>query len=267
MKKFALIICLLLSACAFAQIDKVVPPRPNPPRLVNDYAHKLTPEQVQALEQKLVAYDDSTSNQIAVVILPTITNDGVEYPIEDVGLKVLREWGVGSKKNNNGVVIVVALAEHKIRIEIGYGLEGAIPDMIAQSIIDNDMRPNFKNEDYYRGLDNATNSLIKAAEGEYKAPEGYNKRGSKGIGFGKIIFIIIIIIIALGIFGGKGGGGGGYMSRRGSGWLGPFILGEMLGSAGRGGGGWSGGGGGFGGGGFGGFGGGGGGGGGASGGW
>jgi uncharacterized protein len=270
MKKLALIIALLFSVCAFAQIDKIVPPRPSPPKLVNDIADELTDEQEHALERKLVAYDDSTSNQIAIVILPTITGkDGQEYPIEDVALKILRDWGVGNQKNNNGIVILAAIQERKLRIEVGYGLEGAIPDMIAKSIIENDLRPNFREENYYRGFDEAINSIIKAAAGEYKAPEGYRDRDSKkGINFGRIIVGIIIFFVILSMFGGGGNKGGGYMSRRGSGWLGPFILGNMLGSAGRGSG-WSGGGGGWsgGGGGFGGFGGGSGGGGGASGGW
>jgi uncharacterized protein len=273
MKKLALIISLLFSVCAFAQIDKVVPKRPSPPRLVNDFANQLTPDQELALEQKLVAYDDSTSNQVAIVILPTITDpNGNEYTIEEVGLKILRDWGVGNKKNNNGVVIVVAIKEHKIRIETGYGLEGAIPDITARSIIDNDLTPNFRADNYYRGFDQAINSIMQAAAGEYKAPAGYNARGrSTGVGIGKIIVGIIILFVILSMFGG-GNRGGGYMSRRGSSWLGPFILGSMLGrgSSGWSGGGFgSGGGGGFGGGGggFGGFGGGSGGGGGASGGW
>ena len=273
MKKLALVISLFFSICAFAQIENVTPKRPVTPRLVNDFANVLTSDQVQALERKLVAYDDSTSNQIVIVLLPTVTDkSGVEYPIEDVALKILREWGVGNQKNNNGIVVLGAMQEHKLRIEVGYGLEGAIPDIIAKSIIENDLRPNFRSEDYYRGLETAINSIIQAAAGEYKAPEGYRDKGKgSGPGFGKIIFGIIVLIIILSMFGGGGNRGGGYMSRRGSGWLGPFILGEMLGSAGRGGSGWSGGGGGWsgggGGGGFGGFGGGSGGGGGASGGW
>ena len=271
MKKFTLIISLFFSVCAFAQIENVTPQRPNPPRLVNDFANILTPSQADELERKLVAYDDSTSNQIAIVILPTITDkSGVEYPIEDVSLKILRDWGVGNKKNNNGIVILAAMQEHKLRIEVGYGLEGAIPDMIAKAIIENDLRPNFKSGEYYKGFDAAINSVMQAARGEYTAPEGYNDRGNNsGVSIGKIIVGIIILFVILSMFGGRGGGGGGYMSRRGSGWLGPFILGEMLGNAGRGGGGWSGGGGGWsgGGGGFGGLGGGSGGVGGASGGW
>ncbi|MFL5739155.1 MAG: TPM domain-containing protein [Flavisolibacter sp.] len=273
MKKLIILIALLFSISVFAQIDKVVPPRPNPPRLVNDFSNTLSPEQIDALEKKLVAYDDSTSNQIAVVILSSITDkDGTDYPIEDVGLKILRDWGVGNKKNNNGIVLVIAKKEHKIRIEIGYGLEGAIPDQVAQSIIDNDLTPNFRGNDYYQGIDKATSSLMQAAAGEYKAPEGYANRGrGSPVGsFGKILVGIIVLSILLGMFGSGGNKGGGYMSRRGSGWLGPFILGSMLGrgSRGFGGGGFGGGfGGGGGGGGFGGFGGGSGGGGGASGGW
>lgn len=273
MKKLALIISLLISVCAFAQIESVVPKRPNPPRLVNDFANVLTQDQIDALERKLVAYDDSTSNQIAIVLLPSITDKGgEEYPIEDVGLNVLRTWGVGNAKNNNGIVILAAMQEHKLRIEVGYGLEGVIPDVTAKAIIDNDVTPNFKSNDYYRGLDAAINSIMEAARGEYKAPAGYGSRGPAipGRSIGKIIVGIIILIVIISMFGG-GNKGGGYTSRRGSSWLAPFILGQMLGGAGRGGGsGWSGGGGGWsggGGGGFGGFGGGGGGGGGASGGW
>ncbi|MDQ6610569.1 MAG: TPM domain-containing protein, partial [Bacteroidota bacterium] len=101
MKKFAFIIALFCSVCAFAQIDKVIPSKPNPPRLVNDFAGILTPEQREALENKLVAYDDSTSNQIAVVTVKT-TGD---FVIEEVALGILRSWGVGGSKNN-GIVIL-----------------------------------------------------------------------------------------------------------------------------------------------------------------
>jgi uncharacterized protein len=156
--------------------------------------------------------------------------------------------------------LLVAKEDRKIRIEVGYGLEGAIPDITAKSIIDNEIKPNFKEENYYRGLDEATDAIIKAAAGEYKAPQGYGK--SKTPGAGKIFFTILLVFILLSIFG-RNNRGGGYASRRGyRGWLGPTMWGSGWGSGG-GGGGWSGGGGG----GFGGFGGGSGGGGGASGSW
>ena len=260
MKRLLLFFVLLISVFAKAQEDKDIPNKPNPPRLVNDFTNTLTPEQVQALEQKLVAYDDSTSSQIAVVLVNSLSGDDAN----DYALRLGRKWGVGGKEHSNGVVLLVAKEDHKIAIQVGYGLEGAIADVTAKSIIDNDLTPNFKEGDFYRGLDDATDDLIKAAAGEYKAPAGYNKKG-KGLPIGGLIIFIIILFA---IFGSRGGGGrGGMMSRRGYGnfWAG-WIIGNMLSGGSRGGGGWSGGGSG-GGGGFGGFGGGGFGGGGASGGW
>lgn len=258
MKRLLVIFVLFTSVFASAQIENVIPKRPNPPKLVNDYTNTLTPEQAQALEQKLVAYDDSTSSQIAVVMMKTLS----DYPIEQVALGIIRGWGVGGKEHSNGVVLLVAKDDHKIRIEVGYGLEGAITDVTSKDIIENDLTPNFKEGNFYRGLDDATDDLIKAAAGEYKAPAGHNQKG-KGFPIGGIIFFIIMLSIFLGSRGGRGGGG--MISRRGFGNFGAgWLIGSMLGGGGgSGGGGWSGGGGG----GFGGFGGGGGGGGGASGGW
>src|SRR5579871_4248612 len=147
-----------------------IPAKPNPPRLVNDFAHAMTGDQIQSLESKLVAYDDSTSVQIAIVTVET-TGD---YAIEDYALKILRDWGVGNKKTNNGLVILAAINDHKVYIATGYGMEGAVPDITAKEIIDNEIVPNFKNQNYYRGLDAAADAIILASRGEYKAPEGYN---------------------------------------------------------------------------------------------
>ncbi|MEO5682479.1 MAG: TPM domain-containing protein [Chitinophagaceae bacterium] len=253
MKQLLVFAFLLLAQLSWSQ---TIPPRPNPPRLVNDYQHAMSADQVEALERKLVAYDDSTSIQVAIITYDI--ND--DYPIEMVALKILREWGVGNKKTNNGIVILADIAHRKIRIETGGGMEGSIPDITAKQIIESEIAPNFRNQNYYRGFDEATDAIIKAAAGEYKAPEDYRKRGNKG---GSIIGMIVIFIIILIVLSNIGGGGrGGMMSRRGfSPWI--FPMGGWTGGGG-GGGGWSGGGGG---GGFGGFGGGGGGGGGASGSW
>ncbi|MBS1921562.1 MAG: TPM domain-containing protein [Bacteroidetes bacterium] len=256
MKRLLLFIPIFIfSVCGWSQIDKVIPSRPTPAKLVNDFTNTLTAEQRDALESKLVAYDDSTSNQIAVVIIPT-TGD---YGVDEVALQILRRWGVGNKDKNNGIVLLIAKNDHKIRIEVGYGLEGAVPDITAKSIIDNDLTPNFREGNFYRGINVATDDIFKAAAGEYKAPEGYGKRAGKGIGAGTILFLLIILFVILGSIGNRGGGSG--LGNVGTGWL----IGSMMsgGWRGGGGGGWSGGGGG----GFGGFGGGSGGGGGASGGW
>lgn len=268
MKRLLFLILLFTSFAAMAQIENVVPKKPAAGSgLVHDFAGLLTAEQQQSLESRLVAYDDSTSTQIAIVTLPTLTDPktGNTYEDEEVALKIMRDWGVGQAGRNNGIVILVVRSpdnkERKIRIEVGYGLEGAIPDITAASIIDHEMAPAFKAGNYYRGFDEAVSAIIKAAAGEYKAPQDYNKgKRNKGIGFGSIIFFIILILV---IIGRSGGGNGGYLSRRGYGgwWL---PIGGGWSGGGGGGGGWSGGGGG---GGFGGFGGGSGGGGGASGSW
>lgn len=233
-------------------------PRPNPPRLVVDQANLLSPDQVQILERKLVAFNDTTSNQIAIVTINSLN----DVPVEDYAVKLFREWGIGGAKNNNGILILVSESDQRIRIEVGYGLEGAITDVQSNDIIENDLGPNFRNKDYYRGFDQAINSLEKAAVGEYK--ERGKRADKEDGGGGNIIgFIVILIIIFLIAGRGRGGGrGGGMVSRRG---ISPWIIASML-SGGRGGG-FGGGGFGGGGGGFGGFGGGSSGGGGASGGW
>jgi uncharacterized protein len=256
MKRFLILIGLFFSVCANAQINKIIPPKPSLYYAVVDNTNTLTSEQKEALNQKLAQYKDSTSNEIAVVIIPSLG----DYPIEDVALGILRNWGVGGKEHNNGAVLLIAKDDRKIRIEVGYGLEGAIPDITARSIIDNDLTPNFRADDYYRGIDQATDDIMKAAAGEYAAPKNANKKG-KGFPFGVILFVIIILIS---IFRRGGGRGGGMISRRGFGGFGTgWLIGSMMSGGGGSGGGWSGGGGG----GFGGFGGGSGGGGGASGGW
>lgn len=257
---------VLLSISFLLTYGQQVPPKPNPPRLVNDLANVMTPDQVAALESKLVAYDDSSSVQIAIVTVPT-TGD---YSIEDYALKILRDWGIGNKKTNNGLLILAAINDRKVYIATGYGMEGSVPDITAKAIVDNEITPNFREngqDNYYRGFDQAADAIMKAAAGEYKAPEGYAKRGRGHSGGGNVIGVFVIIMIILFLFIGRGGGGrggGGLFS--GSGIL-PFLLGTMIGGAGRGGGGWSGGGDSGGGGGFGGFGGGSGGGGGAGGSW
>jgi uncharacterized protein len=251
---FKFILSFLLVTVAIAAYSQQIPPRPNPPKLVNDEAGVLSADEESRLEQQLVAYDDSTSNQVAIVLINTLDN----YPIEEYATRLFREWGIGNKKTNNGVLIIAAIEDRKIRIEVGYGLEGAIPDITSNHIIEDDIKPNFRSNDYYEGLSKAANSIIRAAAGEYSAPKGYRNRdgGGGGAKIGFIVFVIVMVILFAGR-GRGGGGGGGFMSRRGSGWLGPLILGNILGRMGgggggggwgsSGGGGWSGGGGGFGG--------------------
>ena len=255
-KIFSLLFITVFSVTAICQN---LPQKPVPHRLVNDYTNTLTEDQKHTLENKLVAFDDSTSTQIAVVIIPSL--DG--YDVAEYNVALGRAWGVGGKEFSNGVILLIAKNDRKLNIATGYGVEGALPDITAKHIIEDVIKPNFKGDDYYRGINEGTDAIIKAVKGEYNTPRQKKSIGGKGMG--KIIFFIIIIIFFL--LSSRGGGGkGGFMSRRGyRNIVGPMILSDLLGG-GRGGG-WSGGGGSSGGGGFGGFGGGGFGGGGASGSW
>lgn len=251
MKKILSIFVLLLSSVfAFSQqsFDPESLLKQKPTRLVNDFTGTLTADQAQALENKLVAFDDSTTTQIAVVIIPTLNG----RDIADFNVQLGRAWGVGGKQYNNGVVLLIAKNDRKLNIATGYGTEGALPDITSKHIIDQVIVPNFKGNDYYGGIEQGTDAIIKALKGEYKAPANYNKRRSKG-GIGRMIFIIVLVIVFLAISGGRGGGGS-FMSRRGhAAWaIGNILLNSGRGSGWSGGGGSSGGGfGGFGGGSFG----------------
>jgi len=185
--------------CFNSIVAQNVLPKPTTPQLVTDIAGVLSPEQKQALENKLVAIDDSSSNQIAVVILPTLDGN----PIEEYATKLFREWGIGNTKTNNGILLLIAVQDKKIRIEVGYGLEGAIPDITAINIIDNDLKPAFRAGAYYEGIDKATDDIAKAAVGEYQVKR-VKKTKSKGNG---ALLAIIIAVIFLVVKGGGGRGG------------------------------------------------------------
>lgn len=255
MKKLQVIILfLVVSSFAYAQegVEKYFPKLPNPPRLVIDdeKLNLLTTAQEEALEKKLVAYDDSTSNQILIVT----TADIGDYDISDFAVALGRKWGVGGKEFNNGLIIVVLVpnngGKRQVWIATGYGLEGAIPDITAKQIIDNDIIPNFKANDIYRGLDEGTSDLMRAAAGEYKPPAGYSQRRGGKKGGSLIVAAIIFVVIMIILSNINRRGGGGMMSRRGyRRWDNSPPVWWFPSGGGGGGGGWSGGGGG----GFGGF--------------
>ncbi|HZY38107.1 MAG TPA: TPM domain-containing protein [Mucilaginibacter sp.] len=238
---------LLIASMAFAQ---KLPPKPAH-QLVLDSTGTLSQGETQMLESKLDAYNDSTSTQIAVVILHNVQGDDPN----DFGQKLGRAWGIGEKGKNNGILILVGLDVHKVSIQTGYGAEGDVTDLATAEIIRNDIVPNFRQKAYYQGLDAATSDLIKLMKGEYKGTGRHSAREEQSSGRGAFIIIFIIIFILIAIFRGKGGGGQ-VIGGGGSPWL-WFLGGALLGRGSGGWGGFSGGGGGFGGdsggGGFGGF--------------
>lgn len=214
MKKL-LLTCIVMLAIALGALAQDIPTKPNPPRLVNDFANALSADQRAALERKLVAYDDSTSSQIALVIVPSVQ----PYDISEYAFKLGREWGVGKQGKNNGIVLLWAPQDRKVFIATGYGMEGAIPDAIAKRIVSDVILPQFRNQQYYQGLDQGIDTIIKYASGEYKADpsdRNSNEEAPSGLVIFIVIFIVIIIIISRSK-GGRGGGGRGYRSGRGGG--------------------------------------------------
>lgn len=192
-----------------------LPDVPNPPRLVNDFADVLQPQEETLLEQKLLDYEDSTGSQVAIVLIKSL--DG--YDVADYAVRLALKWKIGTEKDN-GILLLGAMEDRKFRIEVGYGLEPVITDGIAKRIISENIKPNFMIRQYYMGLDAATNSLFQAARGEFKGENKYSKKKrGKGIGVGLLLFLFLVLMIWL--FGRGGGGRGG---------AGDFLTGMLLGS-------------------------------------
>lgn len=214
---------------------------------VHDDANVLSPTTRSTLESILKAERDSTSNQIAVLIIPSLQGE----PLEDYSLRVAEAWKLGQKEKDNGVLLLIAIADRQVRIETGYGVEGSLTDAVSTRINRNEIAPAFRQGNYDGGVTAGVQAIIQAIKGEYTNDEApVKKRFSKRSPLGTIAILIIIIII-ISRRGRGGRGGGGYWSS-GSGWVGP--IGGGFGGSSSGGGSWGsgsdfGGGGGFGGGG------------------
>ena len=244
------LLLLLLSATGLRAADGDFPPKPSPPRLVNDLAGMMNPREQSELEAKLLEFSNSTSTQITIVTIKSLGS----YDVGDYAIKLFNAWGVGQAGKNNGVLILASLGDHKMFIAPGRGLEGSLTDLQCGRIVRNEMRPSFKDGKYFDGFSRAADAVIAATKGEYTADDksdGGAKRIPRGVTIALILIVYFIFWLINKMRG--GGRGGRYMSGRGMGGFGAgWFLGSGLGS-GWGGGGSSGGWGGGGGGGFGGF--------------
>lgn len=178
-------------------IAQELPEKPNPPRLVNDFTTTLSDIEKTSLETKLTSYSDSTGTQIAIVI----TNDLLGYDKSDYAIRLAEKWGIGQKGKNNGVLILVKPdgkpGERGVFIAVGYGLESVITDAISRRIIEIELIPNFKENQFYTGLDKATDVIMKLALGEFP-PEYKNiKDEPSPIAFLIPIIIIVFVIIMM----------------------------------------------------------------------
>lgn len=240
------IVILLLPIQLWAQV-------PRASGFVNDFKNVLSPQQRTELNSFLTNFAETSSNEIAVAIMDLPSNRS----LEEYTLEVAETWGVGGQSSDNGVLIAVYPDARRMRIEVGYGLEGVVPDIVARNITEQYMKPAFQVKDYYTGVNNAARIIAGLVKGEYddEALRDYysprrNAEPKSDISNLIVLFLIIVVFVYLSRGSGGGGdnGGGTYRrSRRGGGWI------VIPGGGGSWGGGGSFGGGGFSGGGFGGF--------------
>lgn len=190
LRLFAIALIMLILPVVHSQ--EIIPERPSPPRLVNDFTGTLNASELDRLERKLVAFNDTTSTQIAVVLVNTLGDYDKAQFADLLGEK----WGVGHKGKDNGLVVLVKPKTAEERgeafIATGYGLEGAVPDAVVKRIVEEEMIPHFMRNRYFDGLDRATDILMSLTAGEFTAEEYINSPPP--------LFALLAILIPLGIF-------------------------------------------------------------------
>lgn len=263
--KYTFLLSILLFCCSLSLIAQdYLPEQPKNQTSVYDRAEIMSERESKLLEQKLIHYNDTTSTQIVVITINSLEgNDIAIYATE-----LAHKWGIGQADEDNGILLLVSKNDRKITIRTGYGIEHKLTDALSRRVIENEITPQFKQGNFYAGLDNGTTAIMQIMNGEYEGePKHSNKKSGNSVFL--IVFLFFIIMIILSRKNRKGGGKNGGRKSGGFSLMDAIILSSMgRGSFGGGGFGSSSSGGSFGGGGFGGgFGGGGFGGGGASGGW
>lgn len=201
--KFLLIVSLLLlHQLGFSQYE--IPKKPSfiPP--IIDSTKTLSDSEIKNLYDKLKVYSDSTSTEILVMIVPTTQGDDIARYTTDLGQK----WQIGQKGKDNGIIFLIAKDDRKMTIQAGYGTEHLLTDALSRRIIEQDVKPFFKKNRYYEGIDNGTNAIFKVMKGEYK-----NDKKSSNDGFLPILlFIVIFVVIMIIASKNKGGGNSGNSS-------------------------------------------------------
>jgi len=226
-------ILALFASAIVAHAAETIPPKPD--RYFNDYAGVVSPGSAQRFNEQLAQFERETSNQIVVAVWRTMPS---QSSIEDFTQRTFQAWQVGQKGRNNGAVFFVFVDDHRMRIQPGYGLEGALPDITCNEIIRDAVAPRFRANDFEGGLSAGIDLIFKAIRGEYKG-SGKTVResgSSQNNPAGLLIFFFVLVIFLLAMRASRRLGGYRY-----TGGGGPFVSGNW----GSGGGGWSSGGGGF----------------------
>jgi len=168
-----------------------VPDRPE--GRVTDRTGTLTRNEVAALDRKLSAFERETTNQIAVLLIPSLEGES----LEDYSIRLAEKWKIGQKGKNNGAILLIVKNDRKLRIEVGYGLEGALPDALSGSIIRNEIGPRFKAGQFYQGIDAGVTAIMAATKGEYEAPKKKGRRSQSLPLWAFLPFILILGIFAV----------------------------------------------------------------------
>lgn len=198
MKKYVIIaFCMLVAAPFWSMAQDKLPVPAQPQSWVNDYAGVFSSQEKSALELKLNEFEYRSSTQIFVV---TVDDNG-GYAVSDLSQRIGEQWGVGQEGKDNGLLLLMDMQQNDVYISTGYGLEEYIPDAIASRIVHNEILPNFRNGDFYAGIDSATSVMISLLDGKFTAEE-YKNRSSSGRGSSIAGFIFMLIIFSA-IFGGR----------------------------------------------------------------
>lgn len=201
MRKLIFIITLLFASMSVKSQD-FLPEKPM--GMVNDYAGMMSKTEVNKLEAKLRAYRDTTTNVLAVAIIDDLQG----YSRDEVASTLFSNWRMWEGERYNGVLILIAKNDRELRIEVGYGLEGAIPDVMANRIVQDILIPNMRDNTVYEGLDKATDIMIELAEGEFEGSP-YLKNNESDVPIDLIIAFFILFAAIIVILATKGGGNGG----------------------------------------------------------
>ena len=160
---FQLLLFLVSLATTSVVAAEIIPPAPT--RYFNDYAHVISSATVERLNRMLEDFEKQTSSQILVVLYPKMQSDSA---VEDYTVRVARAWRAGQTGRNNGAILFIFVQDRKIRLEVGYGLEGALPDVLAKRIIEDEIGPHFRQGDYDGGVASGVTAILQAVRGEYK---------------------------------------------------------------------------------------------------
>ena len=191
---------MICSSNTFSQINKNQSGSDNPAQLVKyvtDETGTLNANQITQLNNKLVSFNKTTSNQVLVYLIPSLNGES----LEDYSIRLAEKNKIGKKDKNNGVLVLIVKDDRKIRIEVGYGLEGVLTDAMSSKIIRNDFTPQFKSGKYYEGIDKGIDAIIAVTKGEYTADKNQNDMNAECC-FGMpisvmLIFGIIFIFISI----------------------------------------------------------------------